>query len=66
MLLFVCYETMEKVAAQGGLKVIIQFINVYPKNSNQITIIYILLQNFRTVELLQFSNTAQNETQDFY
>ena len=24
------------------------------------------LKNFRTVELLQLSNTAQNETQDFY
>ena len=24
------------------------------------------LQNFRTVELLQLSNTAQNATQDFY
>ena len=24
------------------------------------------LQNFRTVELLQLSNTAQNEKQDFY
>ena len=56
---------MEKVAAQGGLKVIIQFIHVYPKNSKQGPI-YIILQNFRTVELLQLSSTAQNETQDFY
>ena len=24
------------------------------------------LQNFRTVEVFQLSNTAQNETQDFY
>ena len=24
------------------------------------------LQNFQTVELLQLSSTAQNETQDFY
>ena len=66
MLLSVCYETMEKVAAQGGLKVIIQFIHVYPKNSDQITIIYLILQNLRTVELSQLSSTAQNETQDFY
>ena len=57
---------MEKVAAQGGLKVIIQFIHVYPKNSDQITIIYLILQNLRTVELSQLSSTAQNETQDFY
>ena len=41
-MLFVCYETMEKVTAQGGLKVIIQFKHVYPKNSKQVAI-YIIL-----------------------